>query len=432
MIQHAISSVVRDRYGLQWEPRVVLQKKDISKTLLKYVDYAVPCFDIAKILDVPPADITKDIVMLLKNKNRLEPASEYLQNFNFDNEGGYVNFQLDDEYIKTTVLSTNSWLGRPEDFFDAASIDIMALGYGSYDLSQLDDLHSALDCLSRLSSHLNISPSMEYILSDISEESIEGLVDSCIGEADSKIEKISARKTIINALSLAGNSGEHQSYINVRELIKNHAVTPQHKKILEIKNTKILHESNIADEVNGFFNEMHSQKEKMYENFKHDTDEKSHAVYYIYDEDYIPVRSSKGYLHSGAFIFYRISRYLLDAQNGKKVIILAPRRWHEIIGHFVSSLDTQNTELVLFDPKTSRADLGAIQLKLSQSDGFIKEFQSFLSDSYKKMITKQLKRQHVLSLIDFPIDANRYITSMQLPALFDLSNSVFDIISEQA
>ena len=48
------------------------------------------------------------------------------------------------------------------------------------------------------------------------------------------------------------------------------------------------------------------------------------------------------------------------------------------------------------------------------------------------MITKQLKRQHVLSLIDFPIDANRYITSMQLPALFDLSNSVFDIISEQA
>ncbi len=113
VIQAQLEICLKQLFGIDHKPRVVRQERGTSTTgALTYIDYSVPCFELARYLDRKPRDVTKELQTVLSSV-----FTEGAVDISVDAIEGYLNFQLGDSYIKRIFdAQYNTTLGdTPED-----------------------------------------------------------------------------------------------------------------------------------------------------------------------------------------------------------------------------------------------------------------------------------------------------------------------------
>lgn len=424
IIQHIVSSAVRNIYGINWEPRVVRQaKRTIEASRLGSIDYAVPCFELAKEIELPVDQITKELVEFLTKNVSQDSSSDYFRHFSFDAVGGYLNIELTQDYIQIVADNAVNWFAQPHLLYRAEKIKLLTLGY---DNSLIDNpvCYSAILTLTRLMKIFQTDHHVSYLFSDLSESVLPGLADKLLltnGDYKdiSPRMKMQTQRVIKNLI--ANVDMVNKDLPLTREQLFN-SIIPQSGDhggdFIDTSIVSVVKESSLTDLTQKFLDEVIKNTPLI---SKLIYDDANRAVYYSNGDLIIPLRSFEGYLYNSAYILFEIyNHYVIEADEANFVFI-SPHKKISIINEFIKSFKAERANTIHFDPNISKLDL--IEFNGAVED--IEEFFMLLSkkvELMKKSSTDSIQRHQLLLLVDFPIDISSALVKLQLPALFDMLN----------
>lgn len=109
--QEYIIPVIERYINLEWslvyKPRLVRQERTTLVGSLKYIDYAIPCFELANQLRLSPTVVARRLAELV---NTDDDATSFSTKFKVESVDGYLNFQLSNEYLQQLKDKTVEWL----------------------------------------------------------------------------------------------------------------------------------------------------------------------------------------------------------------------------------------------------------------------------------------------------------------------------------
>ncbi len=436
-IRAAVAEVITGIYGIDWLPRAVRQQRRINVSSLAYIDYAVPCFELGKILRKNPDTIANEIARALE-ANLFNIPGDILKDAQFEAVGGYINICLSDVSVYRATTAAVRWfkyptLGskqRPTDTF-------LILGprldyHESFALT--DRSYQYIEHLYRL---LNKKHTTSYLINDCSEYMIDHLTAAITVNKQDPMNglELSQLNRAVRCFLTAGRSQDKQigqafskqrlSWINKRK---------RSLARMNIIKSESTYESRIRREIHNYLDSQSTKTLKAKGIIK---DATSRAVYFVDGNDILPVRSANGMLYSLAYILYKLETVARSMKNSpsKTLIVIAPHKMHLLIHSFVRlSIASKGMpeRVICFDPTISKADILGITTSIPSLAKHFNSIADQLSKPSPEWFNHQYKRQNLLELVDLPVELADAVTRIQLPTIFDMLSESADSLSALA
>lgn len=434
IIQHIVASAVRSLYGVSWDPRVVRQvNRALETSNLTHIDYAVPCFELARDINVPVHKVTEALAGYLAKHVSQDSSSEYFCHFTFDAVGGYLNIELTENFIAIAAENSAQWFSGPELLYKTDHIKFLTLGYNDT-FGDNTACHRALNTLSQLVDILQTPFDIRYLFSDLSEGVLPSLAEKILLDSTNtspvsprmkmRVQR-AIKSLIVGEVIVEGDLDLSRDHLFTK-------ILPQQDDLLlsfgNSRAIKVVRESTHMGDVQQFIDE---GVRNTVLSSKIIYDDANRAVYYSNSGVIIPLRSFEGYLYNAAYVLYEIYQQHQVGVDGANFVFISPLKKHTTITEFLNALENVSYKSVLFDPGVSKLDLIEFNEAVSDVHQLISHFSQYV-ETMKHKTNDSEHRQRLLLLVDFPMDISHAIAHLQLPALFDLLNQAAIIVDDSS
>ncbi|MDZ7786504.1 MAG: hypothetical protein U5L95_05310 [Candidatus Saccharibacteria bacterium] len=406
LLSEAIRTSIKELFDVSWTPRVIRQHKNKSYGKLTFVDYAVPCFEIARSLGISPEDLTKKICNNLVIKHPCITSR-----FTVDSVDGYINFELCDQFIYSALKDSAQWYKKPQTLSSEAGFNFLVLGDETFgDATNIQ--RKACFLIQDIYRKLGAETRIKCIFSNYSKEAIEQIANFFIKNNKDKKKKLTVRSTVKRSLRHNVSSDFINEY-------KTRYSLQVRQKLQNIEYGNFIYESDLAEETHTFISQFVTSHPKQFIK-----DETSFAVFLACDDEYVSLRTSSGILYRAAFILFLLNSILKETNShSESPVVIAPQYMHNFINEAAKLFSSSG--VVCFDPKVSSADIRDLSSIKSLSNHF-SQIITVISELSEVKIHNRETRQNLLILVDLPIELNEYVADKRLPALFDLLNNSKD------
>lgn len=436
LIANVVARAVAITFGAEWQPRVVRYQKSQMLGSLNTIDYVVPCFELGKLLEAEPLRIAEKLAMAV-SANMIKEIGGQLE---VEAVGGYLNFQLTENYMQGTLSDVAHWFQKPHFMYEAPTDNhLLVIESGAAGDSMTASIieHAYFD-LQALYTLLGNKLSLHYLLRDGSGEAVADLseaVSSVLKTHNSAPlsdnEKMSIRSGIKKALITDGypdtNSGTSSEVVRVlQDVRKDWAELWKARPSNFLADSQaLISESSIAGLVNAYLDDQTSALSRILIR-----DEANRAVYFAQGDVLVALRSVEGLLYAPAFILFVLDDLLTKLEKTKgSLVVLAPQRLHLELYEFAKLLQAK-TPVVCFDAQVSKADILEIEATGLSMRDCLQEVQIALGSVKSDLLAGVHSRQSILSLVDLPLELNAYLLNHQFPAVFDLLNAAIRVANE--
>lgn len=431
-IKMAVGTVIKSLYGQIWSPRAVRQLRTIKAGTLDYVDYAVPCFEIAQVLQKSPQMVALEIVQEL-NKPNILSNDNILSDAKFEVINGYINICLSEVSIQWAVRAARNWYRHPGMHLKPRPKDIfLIIGPRlEYDLeSGITDI--SLSYIDQLYGLLHKRHQASYLVSDFSELMVDYLTGAATADQDGKLSGIEYSR-VNKAVRAYLSHKDSKSYVH--KVFTKSLSQWKRKRIKSLKNLTfcthdIIYESELNASVSDFLDMPAAYL--LLRNIVQD--EGSKAVYYEDGSTILPLRSASGLVHSTAYMLYQLEIMSLRMQKSPSntLIVFAPNKLHLLI-HSYTRLTLKQTNaverLICFDPTVSQADIRKISTSITSFESHFDTIVMKLNAVSPCWYSTQSKRHALLALIDMPTELSGAIQKAQFPLVFDATAHSLEMLT---
>jgi hypothetical protein len=416
-IRTVVIEIINHSYRVNWSPHIVRSQHSISQSKLRYIDYVIPCFDLAKLTHKNVQDVVRHIAEEIReNKLLLDYEVEAL--------AGYVNIQLPIYALQEGRRAAERWLETPSLLIDkknSPSEDyFLLMGPTIANDEEFGLADKSCAYVNQLYDLLNKKHSASYIVSDSSEDALPHLLNFG-AETASENQIISQHFKLRRQI---------ESYLRQPDLSEDNEVRalfavihaewlPQREELLKrlgVVNYEIIFESDIAGRVHGYLDRLSDLH-----NSTVIRDAMSAAVYYTKNENIFALRSTSGLLYRFAYIIYSLTEISKLASQKQKIFVFANAHHHVPLKEFVGSyLDLyKESEIIYFDPSVSQRNIKGLGSDIESVKRHFNLLSSILKGLPVKVFDSAEQRKLVLELIDLPLAINYIVQNGQLPNLFD-------------
>lgn len=427
IIQYAVNSVVRNRYGLNWEPRVVRQEiRKIEGSVLSSIDYAIPCFDLAREIGKDVTVVAGEIAKELKTKFNDSSETEYFKFIHSENIHGYLNFEVSDSFLIDVIKNSAEWYGKPTKIIQSTPISMSIMGYDISDITQNTNLMNCLKLLESVSDAAGGSIQMHIELPDASTEALGELAKRLVQSEGANMETsaiVQKKKFLRNKISQPSSlhqlGQEYQAFLN-------QIMGPLLQMIdgSKVKSSSQLH---VIESVNRALREITSEANILTDLLI--VDEASLAIYLSFEETVVPVRSAEGFLYPAAYMLHHI-RADASQQSGTCRVLISPHKHHGLLHLLTARLQT-GTDYIFFDPFVSRADIEEIVASGGALGSLLGSVHRLITGA-RSLGDLPFSRPELFFIADFAMDISLSLREVQLPLLFDYLNHLARTITSVA
>lgn len=428
-LKHALSEVILAAYGLNWTPRAVRQHRTVKAGSLAYVDYAIPCFELAQTLQLSPVDVATKLAFMLSAQTRDTASGAVLLDAQFEAVSGYINICLSEVSIKVAINAAARWFNKPTSRKQAKSYDtLLVLGprLDYHESFALTD--KALQYIDHCYDLLGKNHETNFLISDYSEYMVDHLTAAVSVNHElpvSGIEFSKLNREVRNFLTDQNRNNTHitRSYSKLRS-----AWVAKRKRVLshmELNHSYATYESKLTKHVHHYLDSQPISKLRARGII---ADPNSKAVYFEEGLNVYPVRSAAGLLYSLSYILYQLETVAQSMRRSpsKSLVVIAPHKMHFLIHTFVRlSIPTKSMpdRVICFDPTNSKADILAMSGTVPSIEGHFSTIETCLQNMSPYWLSNQHKRQTLLALVDLPVQLSESVNRIQLPSLFDAVSS---------
>ena len=401
-IQRIIAQAVARTYALDWNPRVVRQHKQSVGGTLTFIDYAVPCFELAKDLKLTPVAVASEIA------RNIEIYATGSEDMKIEAVAGYINVQIGSNLLAESANQTLNWLHEPRSLspVDDVTYNFIALatslGNGKDDGNHLTD--EVYRFVGELFSLLGHSTHMTYLVDDTLAEAFHELDEKGLQPAEYR----QVRHDLQNGTSYEGWRAEKRQ--QRQELAGN--TNYEYEDVFA---------SDITEEVHIYLNTLDATQ-----GFYHDAT--SLATYYAEGDIVVALRSAEGTLYSYAYLLYRLDFFQRGshAQAHHNVVVL-PAKDVVTMKVLVMAAQLSPDEIVYVDPRTLQADVTEIDSTIASLTDYFSTMATILT-TLPLETTKS--RQAALTIIDMPYALSELAKTTQLPAIADCINQATETVAD--
>ncbi len=434
LIGSVLSSTLQKLYGVQFDLRMVRQNRKKKVGTLDFIDYAIPCFELARELNISPEVIAKRLAESVSSSKDESDVGQYIRDSYIEAVDGYLNFQLSDNYLAKLISQAAQWFSLPQ--LITASVRPQAMLVIGPTISETvqpyDTMYQALFCADAMYKLLGKEVPKYCLLRDYSEDTLDILTGLLEAIDNSKLPGVYPNSRTFEftrqTKSFMTKSGENPENEKVTKLYgeKRNDWLKLHKKslsFLDQPENRVLFESSLAYQVNGFIDELSDNRLK---GIIHDAE--TGAVYYITPgNEALALRSAGGLLYSFAYLLFALEAILgvIEEKRNGEVLIIVPQKLHPIIYQYFAMLKeykSLSSTIICFDPAVSQADIVEINRSIPRLMEHFTNLSTVLKDVMASDLDHYKARQNVLSLIDLPSELSSYIAGGNLAALFDALN----------
>lgn len=436
MIPSLIRSASKKKFGITWQPYAVRQQKTLKVGKLDFVDYGVPCFELAKLAGIDIHKVATEIVKCIAQDRTIFTEHE-ADLFSLEGINGYINFQLSEKYILQLIQKTRHWLEQPSLLAGHSTPQSFLILEPSLTDGQGKVITDAsCQFINQLNTLLSIPTVTYLLLSDSSEEALD-LISNDIDktrplnvhfdkpESFISSEKMKLRRQLQRILAQTQDLTVSTTLVEVvRSSQRQWRLRRQRRlKLLGIDNVNLISESEITLKTHELID-----KEIRGSNKPIIKDHTTPAAYYFIDKHtLLPLRSAQGHLFKSAYVLYALT-YCLDQlkrRTGNKIVVIAPHKFHRLVMNGArAQLHKKNGAkgLICFDPQVSRPDLLEIQTEIHSLQQHFKTIDKELRNFQAADFHLINHRRALLTLLDLPVELSDAVVNNQLPLLFDTIN----------
>lgn len=442
LISSVLSTALQKLYGVQSELRVVRQKRERKVGTLNFIDYAIPCFDLAKVLNSNPGVVAKRLADSISGGKNVPDVGQYIRNSYIEAIDGYLNFQLSDNYVAELVRQAARWFNSPRLITASAKPQaLLVIGPTISEAAQTyDTTYRALSYAGAMYKSLGKEVPRYCLVRDYSEDALNMLAELLKATNNSNSEAHSHASRAVeftrqakSFLAKQEKSPENEKATKLfRE--KRNDWLKLHKKplsFLDQHEDRVVLESSLVYQVNDFINEL---SYKRLRGVIHDTE--TGAAYYITpDNEALALRSAGGFLYSFAYLLFALGDMLgeIEKKRNGEILVIVSQKLHPVIYQYFAMLKeykSLSSTIICFDPAVSQADIVEISRNIPKIKEHITTLSTVLNDTKASDLNHYKTRKQVLSLIDLPLEFSNYIAGGNLTALFDSLNRSASAVNE--
>ncbi|CAN5179233.1 hypothetical protein BH09PAT3_BH09PAT3_2430 [soil metagenome] len=423
-----IATATQELYGMRWSPRVVRQTRQINAGSLQYVDYAVPCFELGKLLKQDVQIVAQEIVAGLKERQIFVDETNIIYGAQIEAVGGYINFCISDRSIKRAIKTAVHWYKEPYLGMRQRPMDeflILGTSIGGNNTNEINS--HAYKFIDEVYSLIGKKHEATQLMSDYSESTIQCMTSELIKRAYEEKEltvfdKMKIQKDVRNFFT-KGTPNEKVS--------EQWALCRSNARLIDARHAPgLIWESDLVNDVHTQFNEL-SVKTAAKKGIVKDAS--SQALYYEGANDTVPLRSTGGLLYSPAYLLLTLQTVVQRIKNSqsKTLVVLAPQKLHYLVHTYVRlsvKSKTMPERVICFDPKTSMADITALTRNFGSLETHFKTLAATLLNGQENMHVSR-QRQAILSLVDLPVELSFAVGSVQLPLMFDMLHQTSEALA---
>jgi len=414
IIQHIVASSVRDLYGVQWQPRVVLQRhREVEDSSLKSIDYAVPCFELSQVIDQSPIQIAETLAKHLAGRLTETSDTDYFKAISSESIAGYVNFRLKQSLIKSVIKNSLLWYKTPIQVASGKALDIYLMGYPD---DSAEYVGNAVKLAHEVGNLLGVDIAVNYFYQNASSDYIDSLVEQSAADNVGVTEKLKIKRALRE--HVASSEDVEAAFIDTAgEYTSGQSQSLKHQ-LAGITGYIVNSEQKLALKVHSFLdNELPTITKGSTEYI---FDEANRAIYFDHEHDIVALRSAEGFLYEHAYMLYYLHNLKSWSQNTNRIMLFAPHSKHRLIQTWLSFLYEDSMSVVLFDPTVSKLDIEEFTSVSGGTKQLLTTAQSYLSNFNVIDIDNFNDRYNLLQVADFSIDALVALESRNMPAFFDI------------
>ncbi len=406
VLEEMVAKTVAALFDAHVAMRVVMQRRSVSVSKLEHIDYAIPCFELAKRLELRPNDVASRIAGSLN-------ASKDMSGFRVEAIAGYVNFQVPDEMVWEAVRHTSEWLTSSRKPAPAHAADTFIVVDSMMGSGQNRD-HTAkvVGYLDEIYKLLGKKCSIVSLLGDASEDAVQAYAGGSDKKPRGEGSVLQFRREIV--ASQRPHSG-HSLSPELSRLMEERRASMRAASPADVSSNTVV-ESEIAAMVHEFLDGVTET------NIGVVRDPGSFAVYFEGSTTPVALRSAQGFLYSPAYALYILAT-LANDYDMSRVVVLAPAQLEHALNELFTAVRRDSgVRLTFFDPHTSLADV----LEITRQTSSLDEHFLALADTLNAVGPAQLRsvagRQTVFEAIDTPSLLAEVVDHKLMPALFDCIN----------
>jgi hypothetical protein len=431
-IRSAIEQAIQKLYNSHdISIRVVRQHRELRLGSLEFIDYAVPCFELARQAGQSPGDVALSLAHELKSDGD-SPNKGLWQ---YEAVGGYINIQLSSEYLAQAIDAVGQWLSDPESTPTQGKDIYLLTGMDPDEPTESGRLFlEAYRHVSQAYKILGTAHEAICILSDFSERMPHYLSEQVSKKDPQLVNDMKARAQLYQSTRkfLADPSSFDDDNPVKQVFTKMHAAMlelyPKKLHQMDVGQYELLPESAIADQAHACIDGIESSAHK--EGFI--KDEASRAAYYVQNDKIIALRSAEGSLYGAAYLLSQLHSQLLQADvQPRTLVVFASNSLHRLITSYTDILRGRHAALVpvvFFDPHVSRVDIFQLQSTVPSLASHLQDISRLLENMPDDWLNQTKTRQSILSFVDLPEMLGGAVEVVQLPVLFDTISESAEVL----
>lgn len=435
-IKRTIEGAVNNIYGVPGVSiRVVRQHRSLQVGSLQFIDYAVPCFELAGLLQLQPAAVAQTVVEELQKQ-----VTETQHMWRYEVVGGYINVQLMTPYLQEVIRAVHNWFtspaplnlsqGRdvflltgmePEGPTEGGKLYIEAYKYIDQVYSLLRGEHASLCLLNDFSERMP-----HYLSKSINSQDPHLVPDM---KEHARIHQATRRFFIEPNAPDSGGGLVNQEFTQMRTtMLKTYEKQLDAQKITDYS---LVTESSLIDKAHACVNNLDGPMG----GGEFIKDDASYAVYYAEKDTVVSLRSAEGLLHNVAYILCMLEKELLHTSSmPHTLIVCAPNSLQQLITSYARQLSEKHKNVppvIFFDAHVSRADILQLQSAAGSIDDHFQKISGILADVNADLLEgDRAVRQHLVSFVDLPEALSGAIEATQLPRFFDILSESTEVLEQ--
>lgn len=432
-LTRAIEQAVIRAYGnSDVRIRVVRQHRNLQVGSLQFIDYAVPCFELARALKLQPEKVAQAVAEALQKRDS-DSRPDVWQS---EAVAGYVNIQLAPQYLAQAVGSVQGWFAGPAPQVHGADVFLLT-GMEPAGPSEQGKLYiEAYRYIDQVYSLIKAPHSSRCLLNDFSEKMPHHLSQRIARQDPKLVPDMKERARLHQAVRrffTDPQSATHDDGPVGQEFERLHTdMAASYDQLLGsqgITDYALMPESDTANETHACIDKLKSGPVGKGEFVK---DEASFAVYYAEKDSIISLRSAEGLLHEAGYILCSLEKELhRGADKIRTIVVFAPTRLQQLILGYTAELSKRRDRLprvVFFDAHVSRADIFQLQTAVPSVADHFQKVSKLLTDPREDWFNTAEQRQNLISFVDLPEALKKSMEAMQLPLFFDVLSESAEIL----
>jgi len=405
-IQEGLARAATRAYGVNWQPRVVRQRSRITTPSLAMIDYAVPCFELAKILGLHPNEIAVELCDAVKGSLAMDGFTSVAM-------GGYINFQVPHTFLALALQRTIQWLVSPRPLVDQYVDYFLVVGPILGQEAEFKVTDVTCQYIDAVYSALGNNYHIQYMVGDSSEEAVSNLAHTLHANHATDLSSLQLRRQL-QAHLLDPSQPETGSVIAEVLALRRAEWQMEREKTVQdlgIKRHRSVFESDMAAAVHDYLDKISSERSALI------GDATSRAVYYMRGTTVLALRSAEGFLYRFAYLFYALDTMRLEADA--RLTVLAPAILSAVLKDFLSTREETGQQVVFIDPAVMQADILEMQSAITSPSNHFLALAKAIEQVQPHLFSEPVSRRALLSIIDMPYSLSLMASQLQIPAIFD-------------